>query len=300
MKEYKLKVSSQDSGTRLDAYILRSCQKHDVEFSRTYIQKLIREGYITLADKPLKSNYKLKEGDLINLKLEEKKPLQISAEEIPLDIVYEDNDVMVVNKPVGLVVHPAPGNLEHTLVNALVHHTSELSDVNPLRPGIVHRLDKDTSGLILIAKNNDAHQKLVKQFSKHTIKRRYVAVVKGKVEFDEGSIDLPIGRHHINREKMSVSFMPQAKEAKTHYRTLKRSINYSLLELTPYTGRTHQLRVHLASLGHSICGDRKYGECDNFKRLMLHAQRIGFVHPKSKKFLEFSTDTPQEFLRLFK
>ncbi|MDD5237078.1 MAG: RluA family pseudouridine synthase [Candidatus Omnitrophica bacterium] len=300
MKEYKLKVSEQDSGKRLDAYILESCRKHELEFSRTHIQKLIRQGYVAINEKKLTPNYKVKTGELINLSLEEKKPFPIKAEKIPLDIVYEDDDVIVVNKPIGLVVHPAAGNLEHTLVQALLFHSSRLSDVNPERPGIVHRLDKDTSGLLLVARTNDAHQKLVKQFSKHTVKRRYVALVKGRVEFDEGSIDLPIGRHRINREKMSVSFLPEAKDAVTHYRTLKRGRDYSLLELTPYTGRTHQLRVHLASLGHPICGDKKYGKTDTFKRLMLHARYIGFIHPKSKKFLEFSTDIPQEFSQLFK
>ena len=300
MKEFKLKVANDDSGMRLDAYILKSCQKHNLEFSRTHIQKIIRQGNITLNGEKLKPNYKLKENDLILVKLEEKKPLQIIPQSMPLDIIYEDKDVLVINKPVGLVVHPAPGNYDSTLVNALVSYTDELSDVNPLRPGIVHRLDKDTSGIMLVAKNNKAHLVLSQQFNKHTIKRSYVAVVKGRVEFDEGKIDLPIGRHQINREKMAVSFKPQAKEALTYYRTISRSRDCSLLELTPHTGRTHQLRVHLASLGHPICGDGKYGEAGIFKRMFLHAKYIGFIHPTTKKFLEFSTPIPQEFLELVK
>ncbi|MCM8762759.1 MAG: RluA family pseudouridine synthase [Candidatus Omnitrophica bacterium] len=300
MQQYWLKVSQNDAGMRVDNYILKSCQKQKLEFSRAYIQKLIRQGNITLNGKPLKPHYKLKEGDTLRCKIEEKKPFLLKPEDIPLDIVYEDKDVMVINKPPGLVVHPACGHLEHTLVNALLHHTKELSNINPLRPGIVHRLDKDTSGLMLIAKNNHAHWALVRQFSKHAVRRKYIAVVKGKVEFDEGSINLPIARHSLEREKMAVSFGPTAKEALTYYRTLRRSQQFSLLELVPYTGRTHQLRVHLASQGHPICGDKKYAKTDIFKRLALHAQYIGFIHPTLKKFMEFSTPPPQEFLELFK
>lgn len=297
---YTVKVNQEDAGMRLDAFVFKACQEHDLGISRTHVQKLIRDGKVTLSGAALKQNYKIKQGDALMVTVEEKKPFMVGAEEMPLDIVYEDDDVIVLNKPIGLVVHPAPGNYAHTLVNALLHHTKKLADVNPVRPGIVHRLDKDTSGLMVVAKTNSAYQSLVKQFSEHSIKREYVALVKGRVEFDEGVIDLPIARHQFTREKMAISFHAEAKEASTHYRMLKRSDACSLLSLTPHTGRTHQLRVHLASLGHPICGDKKYGEADASRRMALHARVIGFVHPKTKKFLEFSTEIPSEFLAPFK
>jgi 23S rRNA pseudouridine1911/1915/1917 synthase len=195
-------------------------------------------------------------------------------------------------------VHPASGNYEHTLVNALLYHLKNLSDVNPNRPGIVHRLDKGTSGLIVIAKNNFAHQSLVHQFARHSIKRKYIAIVNGKVEFDENIIELPIGRHPFKRKKMSVGFSSKTKYAKTYYRTLKRTKDFSLLELEPFTGRTHQLRVHLAFLGHPILGDDKYGKNNELGRLLLHAQSIGFMHPRTGKFVEFSSAMPKEFQQL--
>jgi 23S rRNA pseudouridine1911/1915/1917 synthase len=197
-------------------------------------------------------------------------------------------------------VHPAPGNYEHTLVNALLYHFKQLSNINPLRPGIVHRLDKETSGLLVIAKNNAAHLALAAQFAKHSIKRKYIAVVRGRVEFDENVIELPIVRHPVKRENMSVGFGKNSKYAKTYYRTLKRGDDFSLLELEPFTGRTHQLRVHLAFLGHPILGDTKYARYDNFKRLALHAQSIGFMHPRSAKFVEFSCKPPKEFMQFIK
>lgn len=299
MQESVLNVTGLDAGRRLDIYLLEYCRNNNLSLSRTSIQNLIRKGNITIPGKTLKPNYKLKSGDIIVLAFPQKQPFKVAQENIPLDIVYEDSDCLVINKPSGLVVHPAPGNYEHTLVNALLFHTKELSDINPLRPGIVHRLDKDTSGLMLVAKTNLAHLILAEQFSRHEVKRKYVALVKGKVEFDEGSVDLPIGRHALARDKMSVSFNLKAKAAKTFYRTLKRADNYSLVELIPYTGRTHQLRVHLASLGYPICGDKKYGKTDKFKRLTLHAYYIGFNHPTKNKFMEFSTPIPKEFLELF-
>lgn len=199
-----------------------------------------------------------------------------------------------------MVVHPAPGNYQHTLVNALLYHFKTLSDVNPQRPGIVHRLDKDTSGLLVIAKNNFTHLGLAAQFAKHSIKRKYVALVKGKVEFDEDIIEMPIVRHPDKRKNMSVGFGKKAKYAKTYYRTLKRSDNFSILELHPFTGRTHQLRVHLAFLGHPILGDTKYGKNDAFSRLALHAQYIGFAHPRTGKFMEFESALPGEFVTITK
>ena len=197
----------------------------------------------------------------------------------------KDEDVAVINKQHGLVVHPAPGNYEHTLVNALLHRFKKLSDINPARPGIVHRLDKETSGLLVIARNNSAHLNLAKQFAEHSIERRYVAVVSGKMEFDEHVIEASIGRHPFRRTNMSVSFNEKSKYARTHYKTLKRNDKFSLLELKPFTGRTHQLRVHMAFLKHPIMGDSKYGNKHNFSRLALHAKDLGFTHPGKEKFV---------------
>lgn len=286
----------QDAGKRLDLLLADFSQKKNLGLSRTSIQKLILQGNISLKDTKLnKSHYKVKAGDEIKINVEDKKTNTLKKEFIPLDIIYEDRDLAVINKPPGLVVHPAPGNYEHTLVNALLYHFKNLSDVNPQRPGIIHRLDKETSGLLVIAKNNPAHLVLSQQFAAHSIKRRYIALVKGKMEFDENIIELPIGRHPYKRKNMAVGFGKKTRYAKTYYRTLKRARDFSLLELEPFTGRTHQLRVHLAFLGHPILGDAKYGQNNEFKRLALHAKYLGFLHPHTGKFVEFSCDIPFEF-----
>lgn len=300
MKEYSLKVSAQESGKRLDLFLAEFSHQHKLGFSRTSIQGLIQKGKVRLGDSVIdKPHYKIKSGEEFCIALEDKKSLSIQAEEIPLDVVYEDEDLAVINKPVGLVVHPAPGNYEHTLVNALLARFKSLSDINPGRPGIVHRLDKDTSGLLVIAKNNETHLSLAKQFAQHTIERRYIALVAGKVEFDENVIELPIGRHPVKRKNMAVGFSEKTKYAKTRYRTLKRTKDFSLLELEPFTGRTHQLRVHLAFIEHPILGDSKYGKNIKFKRLALHAKSLGFIHPRTKKFVEFNSETPKEFTEPF-
>jgi 23S rRNA pseudouridine1911/1915/1917 synthase len=293
MQQYLLNVSAQDTGKRLDLFIIDFSRDNKLGFSRTLIQGLIQEGRVTVNNLSLiKPHYKVKENDEIRLSIEEKKNAELMPEKIPLEIVYEDGDLAVVNKQPGLVVHPAPGNYEHTLVNALLYYFKELSCVNPQRPGIVHRLDKETSGLLVIAKNNFTHLALAKQFADHTIKRKYIAIVKGRVEFDENIIELPIGRHPKKRKNMSVSFGEKTKYAKTYYRTLKRTNNFSLLELEPFTGRTHQLRVHLAFLGHPVLGDTKYSKNNTFSRLALHAKSIGFIHPRTGKFIEFSCAMP--------
>jgi len=286
---------------RLDLFLAQFSGSNNLGLSRSFIQKLIQEGKITRKDSgQLKSHYKVKANDALVILIEEKKVEELKAEDIPFDIVYEDQDLIVLNKPAGLVVHPAPGNYEHTLVNALLHHGKGLSDINPQRPGIVHRLDKATSGLLVIAKNNFAHLDLAKQFAKHSIKRKYIAVVKGRMEFDENVIEMPIGRHPVKRKSMSVGFGEKTKYARTYYRTLKRADAFSVLELEPFTGRTHQLRVHLAFLGHPVLGDTKYGENNEFKRLCLHAKSLGFIHPRSGSFLEFSSKTPAEFAEFIK
>jgi len=299
MQEYVLKAEPEDSGKRLDLFLADFAQKKNLGISRTFIQKLISEGKAAIKNRNLiNPHFKIKAGDEVKIYIEDKKPNALKPEDIPLDIIYEDEDLAVINKSTGLVVHPAPGNYEHTLVNALLSHFKNLSDVNPQRPGIVHRLDKETSGLLVIAKNNASHLALSRQFAKHTVKRKYIALVKGKIEYDENVIELPIGRHPYKRKKMSAGFGRKTKYAKTYYHTLKRMKDSSLLELEPFTGRTHQLRVHLAFLGHPILGDTKYGSNNEFIRLALHAKSIGFLHPRTGKFVEFSSETPLEFKEL--
>jgi 23S rRNA pseudouridine1911/1915/1917 synthase len=300
MREYLLKVKPGDSGLRLDLLLAQFAIDNRLGFSREAIQKMIRERKVILNNlKKITAHYKVKTQDQIKIIVEEKKENILRLENIPLDVIYEDQDLAIINKPCGLVVHPAPGNYEHTLVNALLYRFKNLSDVNPKRPGIVHRLDKETSGLLVIAKNNFSHLELTRQFAKHTIQRIYIAVVKGEMEFDENMIDLPIARHPFKRKNMKVSFQNKAKSAQTYYRTLKRSNVLSLLELRPFTGRTHQLRVHLAFLGHPILGDNKYGRNNKFPRLCLHAKTIGFMHPRTKKIMSFSSNTPKEFTEVF-
>ncbi len=296
MQEYNLTVSPESTGKRLDVFLLEFCQENKLGFSRTYLQALIKIGGAVVDGNPAaKTNYKVKAGQEIKLAIPDKKIQALEPENIPLKIVYDDNDIIIIDKPAGLVVHPAPGNYEHTLVNALLHRFSKLSDINPQRPGIVHRLDKETSGIIVAAKNNSAHLALVKQFADHSIKRKYVALVKGRMEFNENIIEMPIGRHPYRRENMSVGFTKSTRYAKTYYRTLKRAPLWSLVELEPFTGRTHQLRVHLAFIGHPILGDSKYGKQNEFSRMALHARYLGFIHPASGEFVEFESPMPEEF-----
>lgn len=281
---------------RLDLLLADYALRNNLGLSRTIFQKLIREGKVFLNSKIVnKPHHKLNPLDTLQVFLPEQEKTEFLPEQIPLDIVYEDKDILVINKQTGLVVHPAPGNRAHTLVNALLGRSMELSDINKNRPGIVHRLDKETSGLLVIAKNNASHLKLVKQFAQHSIRRKYIAIVSGRVEFDEDVIEAPIGRHPLKRKNMAVSFTQNTKYAKTFYKTLKRSRDFTLLELTPFTGRTHQLRVHLAYLGHPILGDAKYGKKDSFLRLALHAQEIGFIHPSTGKLMHFTSKIPLEF-----
>jgi len=296
MKEYTFTVSPENAGKRLDMCLMDFFTERKLGFSRMFVQKLIAEGNVSLAQQAImKAHSKVKAADTITVCVQDKEESLLLAEDIPLEIIYEDKDVGLVYKPAGLVVHPAPGNAEHTLANALLHHFKQLSDINPQRPGIVHRIDKDTSGILVVAKNNLTHLALSKQFAEHTIKRHYAALVKGRMEFNENIIELPIGRHPDKRESMSVNFGENTRYAKTYYRSLKRSKAFSFLDLEPFTGRTHQLRVHLAYVGHPILGDKKYGQNNQFSRLALHARSLGFTHPVTGKFLEFSCDIPQEF-----
>jgi len=296
MKEISFSVSPEQGKTRLDILLSDYSLEKGLGLSRTAIQKLIAEGRVLLnssvADRP---HRKVIPGEAVSFSFPEKKKEEVLPEEIPLEVVYEDDDLAVINKPAGLVVHPAPGNREHTLVNALLGRFKDLSDINKGRPGIVHRLDKETSGLLVVAKNNPSHLKLARQFSEHSIERKYVALVSGEVKFDEDTIEAPIGRHPFKRKNMSVSFSKGTRNAKTFYRTLKRGNNFSFVELRPFTGRTHQLRVHLAFLGYPILGDSKYGRGDTFPRMALHAQEIGFIHPSTGKSMFFSSKLPPEF-----
>lgn len=323
MEEYLIEISEDSAGRRMDLFLAGFFKSRKEGLSRARLQRMISENKVALNGAPAKAHQKLKSGDRLKVQAEDQKERELKPEKIALDVVYEDDDLAVINKPCGLVVHPAPGNYEHTLVHALLYRFKNLSDVNTGRPGIVHRLDKETSGLLVVARNNFAHLNLAEQFARHTIKRKYIAVVQGKVEFDQNIIEAPIGRHPVKRKNMSVSFNDKAKFAKTYYRTLKRGEDFSLMELVPWTGRTHQLRVHMAFLGHPILGDTKYGKnntapsgfscgaksrpsalalCrpgqkrrDKFSRLALHAQYIGFTHPRTGEFMEFSSPIPKEF-----
>ncbi|MFA5350790.1 MAG: RluA family pseudouridine synthase [Candidatus Omnitrophota bacterium] len=301
MKEFSFLVSSEQAKMRLDLLLAEYAVSNNLGLSRTNIQKLIASGKVFLNSSPVnKPHHRVFLSEEVRFILPEKEKSEILPEQISLDVVYEDDDLAVINKQAGLVVHPAPGNREHTLVNALLGRFAFLSDVNKNRPGIIHRLDKGTSGLLVVAKNNDSHLKLAKQFAGHSIERKYIAIVTGIVEFDEDVIEAPIGRHPLKRKDMAVSFLENTRYAKTHYRILKRGNNFSLLELRPFTGRTHQLRVHLAFLGHPILGDTKYGKGSTFSRMALHAQDIGFIHPSTGKFMRFSSKIPLEFQEFIK
>jgi 23S rRNA pseudouridine1911/1915/1917 synthase len=263
LEEYKIIVDAKLSGKRIDIFLVEYF-KH--KFSRTFIRKLIDDGKVTIHNECQKAKHIVHENDVLHIEIPPPETLSVEAEDIPLDIVYEDKDVCVVNKQAGLVVHPAPGNAKGTLVNALLFHCRDLSGIGgALRPGIVHRLDKDTSGLIVVAKNDMAHTSLSNQFKSREAGRVYIALVKGKVEFDNGIIELPIGRHHIDRKRMEVAYS-DSKDAKTRYTVLKRFNGFSVLELKLETGRTHQIRVHLAHLGYPILGDRTYGSGKGMKR----------------------------------
>jgi 23S rRNA pseudouridine1911/1915/1917 synthase len=296
MNEHNFIVSSEESGIRLDILLSNFSKNNRLGLSRVFVQGLIIGGLVRVKDEVvIKPHYKVKSGEEISFNFTDKVKDTLKAEDIKLDVVYEDEDLAVINKPTGMVVHPAPGNYEHTLVNALKNIFKSLSDINPERPGIVHRLDKETSGLLVIAKNNQSHLDLARQFAEHSIKKEYLAIVKGRVEFDENVIEAPIARHATRRKNMAVDFSDKAKSAKTHYRTLKRSNDFSLLELKPFTGRTHQLRVHLDFIGHPILGDKKYGKGNEFSRLALHAKTLGFTHPRTGKAMEFEAPIPKEF-----
>ncbi|WP_027629067.1 RluA family pseudouridine synthase [Ruminiclostridium cellobioparum] len=296
MKEIILECD--ENSARIDAWLAGKLE----EYSRSYIQKLCQDGHITVDGVGVKSNYKLKTGERITALIPEAEVLQVTAEEIPLDIVYEDEHIIVINKPKGMVVHPAAGNYTGTLVNALMKHCGEsLSDINGIiRPGIVHRIDKDTSGLLVVAKNNHAHEFLSKKLKTHDIKREYIALVEGIIYESTGKIDAPIGRHPVERKKMSVN-VKSGRNAVTHFKVLERFPAATYLELKLETGRTHQIRVHMAYINHPVIGDEVYGRKKqrfDTRGQVLHARRLTLEHPATGELMEFEAPVPDYFTRL--
>lgn len=293
MTEHKLICGV--SGIRVDKFISDS----DVGLSRNSAANLIESNMVSVNGKFVCKKYKLAAGDEVIVSVPDPVPYEAKAENIPLDIVYEDDCLLVVNKPKGMVVHPAPGNCEGTLVNALLYHCNgSLSGINGImRPGIVHRIDKDTSGLLIVAKNDSAHKLLARQIKEHSFTREYETVVYGDLKNDEGTIDAPIGRNPNDRKKMCVTDK-NSKNAVTHYSVLKRYNGYTYLRCRLETGRTHQIRVHMAYIGHPVSGDLVYGlkkEKVNFEGQCLHARKIGFIHPCSGKYMEFNSELPEYF-----
>lgn len=285
-------IEDENIGKRLDKYLTES-----TEYTRSKIQKMIDNGNILVDGREVKASYTLKEGDQISI-TEYEEEIDIVPENIPLDIYYEDDDLIVVNKPSGMVVHPAPGNYTGTLVNALLYHTNNLSTVNTnIRPGIVHRIDADTSGLLLVAKNDKTHNALAEAIQKKEVVREYIALAEGIISEDTATIDAPIGRDTNNRKKMCVTG-DNSKHAVTHLKVLKRYHNSTLIRCKLETGRTHQIRVHLNYIGHPIVNDPVYGYrklIDKDFGQMLHAEKLGFVHPTTKEYLEFTAPMPPKF-----
>jgi len=268
------------------------------EWSRNQVQLWIKEDNITVNGKAIKSNYKCHQGDRIVISVPSPQELDVVPEEMDLDIFYEDGDVLVVNKPKGMVVHPAPGHVSGTLVNGLMAHCKDLSGINGvMRPGIVHRIDKDTSGLLMVAKNDMAHESLVNQLVAKTVTRKYKAIVHGVIPHDHGTIDAPIGRDKRDRQSMAVTD-ENSKQAITHFNVLERFTNYTFVECQLETGRTHQIRVHMKYIGYPLVGDPKYGPKKTLQidGQALHAGLLGFVHPRSNEYLEFEAPLPDEFL----
>ncbi|MCM3713125.1 RluA family pseudouridine synthase [Halalkalibacter oceani] len=292
MEVYNWTVTAEQEAERIDK-LLTSFEG----WSRSQVQQWIKEGAVTINEQAVKSNYKVAEGDQITLTVPEPEPLEIKAENIPLDIVFEDEDVIVVNKPRGMVVHPAPGHYSHTLVNALMYHCKDLSGINGvIRPGIVHRIDKDTSGLLMVAKNDRAHESLVSQLKAKTTKRLYKAIVHGVIPHQHGTIDAPIGRDKKDRQSMAVTD-ENSREAVTHFTVLECFANHTYVQCELETGRTHQIRVHMKYIGFPLVGDPKYGpkkKTVDIEGQALHAAVLGFVHPRTGEELEFEAPIPAE------
>lgn len=297
MENLNFNINIEEEGQRIDKYLSVMIEGK----SRSFVQGLIDEEKVKANGKVIKSNYKLKKNDFIEVEVPEPVELNVSAEEMNLDIIYEDEDVLVVNKEKGVVVHPAPGNYTGTLVNGILYHCSDLSGINGvIRPGIVHRIDKDTSGILVIAKNDEAHNDLAAQFKEHSIKREYYALVEDKFSTISGTVDKPISRDKKERIKMAIN--SDGKRAVTHYEVLEQyNKGVSLVKCTLETGRTHQIRVHMASIGHPLVGDLVYGykrQKFNIEGQALHAKTLGFIHPRTKEYMEFTSELPNYFKEL--
>ena len=294
-------VGEQEGGLRIDKYLAETAG----QLSRSYIQKLLKDGRILVNGKPVKASYVVEEEDMLSMDIPEAVEPEIEPEHMDLDILYEDQDVILINKPKGMVVHPAAGHYSHTLVNGLMDHCrGQLSGINGvMRPGIVHRIDMDTTGVLIVCKNDMAHNSIAAQLKEHSITRRYQAIVHGVIKEEEGTIDAPIGRHPVERKKMSINY-DRGKSAVTHYRVLNRFRQFTHVECRLETGRTHQIRVHMASIHHPLLGDTVYGpaKCpvSGLKGQTLHAGVLGFVHPRTGLYMEFSAPLPDYFEALLK
>ncbi len=302
MRNETFEVENEYEGERLDRYLGLIFQKSDPGLSRSFFQKLIRENAVTVNNVPQKPSYRLSEEDVIAVTIPDAVATPVLPEDIPLDILYEDEDLLVVSKPKGMVVHPSAGHESGTLVNAVLYHCRDsLSGINgEIRPGIVHRIDMDTTGSLIVCKNDESHVKIAEQIRVHSVTRKYRGIVCGVVKEDAGTVNAPVGRHPVDRKKMAVN-EKNGKPAITHYRVLERFSRYTYMEFELETGRTHQIRVHMASLGHPLLGDPLYSNGKSPYRLQgqtLHAMTIGFLHPRSGEYLEVSAPLPAYFIKI--
>ena len=297
----RFRVTDEDGGVRIDKYLTSVCEG----LSRSYLQKLLKSGQVLVGGQGVKASYAVQEGDLIELEVPEAVEPEILAEPMDLDVLYEDEDIILINKPKGMVVHPAAGHYTHTLVNGLLDHCrGQLSGINGvMRPGIVHRIDMDTTGVIIACKNDLAHSCLAEQLKEHSITRRYQAIVHGVLKEDEGTVDAPIGRHPVERKKMSINYN-NGREAVTHYKVLRRFRQYTHVECRLETGRTHQIRVHMACIHHPLLGDAVYGPArcpiPGLQGQTLHAGVLGIRHPRTGAYMEFTAPLPDYFAKLLR